>query len=149
MRRLIVATVLTTVACSAQMVRPAGESSSKYAPVNERSQPGLVKYLNDGASFVVKRRRENAYKQMYESCQGPYRIVAEGQHAEGGVVITSGSATAQANGSSTEQTFGGTTRGTTRATVEATSDATTVSSEIHYWYIQYACVTTAPDSSSK
>ena len=71
------------------MVRPASNGDSPYAPINERARGGVIKYLSDGASFVVRRRRDSAYKQMYESCGGVYRIIAEGQKVEGGVVQSS------------------------------------------------------------
>lgn len=94
---VIVFSVLTGC-MSAQMVS-APNSGSAYAPVNESSRVGIVKYLNDGADFVRKQRREDAYKQMHEACRGPYRIDAEGSNAEGGVVMNSGSASfwAQSN----------------------------------------------------
>jgi len=38
----------------------------------------MVKYLNQGASFVIKARRDDAYKKMYKLCNGRYKIVSEG-----------------------------------------------------------------------
>ena len=139
MKTLRLCFAFSLVGCSASMVKSAGESGSAYAPVNERSQAGLVKYLNDGASFIVNRRRESAYKQMFESCRGPYRIVAEGQQAEGNTVITSDNARTEGGASSTARTTGSTTRSTTKASAETTSSSTTTLLESHYWYIQYAC----------
>jgi hypothetical protein len=63
-----------------------GRSSSKYAPVNEQSRGGVVKYLNNGADAVIESRREDAYRQMYSECSGKYKIDAEGPREEGGVV---------------------------------------------------------------
>ncbi|MGY3172448.1 hypothetical protein ACVWYU_001825 [Pseudomonas sp. TE12234] len=74
---------------SAQMVS-SPNSGSAFAPENESSRSGLVKYLNDGADFVRKQRREDAYKQMHDACGGRYKIDAEGPNAEGGTVINSG-----------------------------------------------------------
>jgi len=94
-----VTTLLVLTGCmSAQMVS-APNSESAYAPVNESSRPGIVKYLNDGAGYVRKQRRDDAYKQMHEACSGPYRIDAEGSNVEGGIVMSSGSGTfwAQSN----------------------------------------------------
>jgi hypothetical protein len=68
---------------SATMVSSPGRSGSAYAPVNEGQRPGVVKYLNQGADFVIQNRREDAYKQMYASCRGPYRIDAEGPQVDG------------------------------------------------------------------
>jgi hypothetical protein len=45
---------------------------------------GTVKYLADGADFVVRSRREDAYKKMYEDCHGRYSIVDETIEKEGG-----------------------------------------------------------------
>lgn len=74
--------------CAAEMVnRPGGTSTSEFAPINEKARTGIVRYLNDGADFVTARRREDAYQRMYEACDGPYSIVAEGPRNEGGAVI--------------------------------------------------------------
>ncbi len=86
---LAIAIALT--ACAAQMISsPGAASTSAYAPVNEASRGGIVKYLNQGADFVTKQRREDAYKQMHTTCNGKYRIDAEGPKAEGGVVSVIG-----------------------------------------------------------
>jgi hypothetical protein len=87
----VTAIIAALSACTAQLVSPPGaESSSPYTPVNEKSRGGVVKYLDDGADFVRDKRRNDAYKQMYTACNGKYRIDAEGQKAEGGVVIALG-----------------------------------------------------------
>ena len=67
------------------MVNTAGQSSSPYAPVNEQTQPGVIKYSNDGPQFVLKRRRESAFKKMYVSCNSAYRILSEREGTEGTV----------------------------------------------------------------
>ena len=72
---------------------PGSSISSPYAPTNEASRGGVVKYLNQGADFVIKGGREDAYKQMYTACNGKYKIDAEGQKAEGGVVQAIGNTT--------------------------------------------------------
>lgn len=74
-------------ACSATMVNSPGGSPSAYAPTNEAARPGMVKYLNQGWNSVIASRRENAYRQMYGACRGPYQITSEGPRAEGGTVI--------------------------------------------------------------
>lgn len=106
------------------MVRPASSGGGKYAPVNEASRGGVVKYLSDGASFVVKKRRESAYKQMFTSCGGPYRIVREADRPEGVTTITQ------------------------RMGAPDQSTAVSTSTTAHYWYIQYACGAAA-DSTAK
>jgi len=154
MLRIVVLVLSLVVACRAQMVTSAGQSASPYAPVNEVGRYGLIKYPNDGAQFLVKKLRENAYKQMFNSCRGPYRIVAEGQRVEGGVVVsgtkatTSGTdrdsgtkATVRETGSGASVRTSGSTTSVDRQTESTT---TTSTSDVHYWYIQYQC--TRPDS---
>jgi hypothetical protein len=83
------AAALLVAGCSASMVNSPGTSSeaSPFAPVNEDTRPGVVKYLNNGADFVIQQRREDAYKQMYEACGGKYRIDGEGPQVQDGVVM--------------------------------------------------------------
>lgn len=126
--------------CTAQMVSPARSSGSSYAPTNEASRHGLVKYLSDGAGFVVKKRRDNAYKQMSENCGGPYRIVAEGQRVEGGVVVS----TTTASGEATVTDRGK----TTDIKADAQTSTETISAAFHYWYIQYECQNPKLDAKS-
>lgn len=72
------------------MVRAPGSvpQYSAYGPVDQGrpASTGLVAFLANGANFVVKARRENAEKQMYDACGGRYRIVAEGPQQSGGTV---------------------------------------------------------------
>lgn len=82
--------ILSLVGCTSAQMVSSPNSGSAYAPVNEGSRGGLVKYLNDGADFVRKQRREDAYKQMHDACNGQYKIDAEGANAEGGSIINSG-----------------------------------------------------------
>jgi hypothetical protein len=72
------------------MVSGPGDESSEYAPINESTRTGTIKYLNQGASFVVKARRKDAYQQMYMSCKGKYSIVSEGPKSEGGTAVPVG-----------------------------------------------------------
>lgn len=149
MRSILFLCSASLIGCTAQMINPAGSSGSSYAPLNDRDRPGLVKYLTDGAGFIVSQRRESAYKQMFESCGGPYRIIAEGQRVEGGVVVSSttaaGSATARTSGATASVEASGTgatvreSGRTTDVAATATSQTTTASSEFHYWYISYKC----------
>ena len=67
---------------SADVLRKPGEvsSTSKYAPQNEQKKTndiGVMRYLNEGASFVTEARREDAYKKMFKLCDGKYNIIAE------------------------------------------------------------------------
>ena len=90
--RLFIAIIFAScIGCTAQMVKqPGGFSDSPYAPINEASSTGVVKYLNQGAKDVIKARREDAYKKMYKSCKGSYEIVNEGPVKEGGSAYTIG-----------------------------------------------------------
>lgn len=60
MRRLVSIFVFTIAGCSAQTIRTIGDGLSPYAPANERSQAGVVKYPGDGAGIVIKCRRGSA-----------------------------------------------------------------------------------------
>ena len=53
-----------------------GVASSAYAPENE-SHAGVVSYRVGTSSIVASIRREEAYKQMFNACEGHYRIVGE------------------------------------------------------------------------
>ena len=67
--------------------RPGGVTDDPNAPINEAARPGVVRYLNEGASFIRERRRADAYRMMRESCGGDYRIDSEGAQLRDGVVI--------------------------------------------------------------
>jgi hypothetical protein len=72
--------------CAATMVsNPGSAENVQYAPVNESERSGMVKYLNQGADFVIKGRRADAYKQMHEACKGSYKIDSEGPQSNGSV----------------------------------------------------------------
>jgi hypothetical protein len=76
------------IGCTAQMVSPPGKlNNSPFAPVNEALRPGVIKYLNAGVPSVRESRREDAYRQMHQSCNGKYQIDAEGPREEGGTVM--------------------------------------------------------------
>ena len=81
----------TLIGCaSAKIVNQPGNSAAPYAPVNESHRPGVIKYLNEGADFVIKKRRQDAYKKMSYACGGKYSIVSEGPKAKGGSVVPVG-----------------------------------------------------------
>ena len=88
---LFLITVFVILGCTSSMViKPGSQVQSQYAPVNESTRRGIVKYLNQGASFVIEQRRKHAYRRMYTECGGKYRIVAEGPRLEGGVIVPVG-----------------------------------------------------------
>jgi hypothetical protein len=86
MRWLFPVVAVTAFGCSAQMVnRPIDADSSPYAPTSQPKQRLEIKYLADGADFVLEARRKDAYRQMYETCAGPYRIVEEHVAEDGAI----------------------------------------------------------------
>ena len=91
-----IAIALALSACSAKLVQPV-KSDSQYAPINEKNGTsiGVVYYLQDGAGFVVKSRREDAYKQMWEQCGGDYEIIKEWVSPE---IMSSGFSNASLSG---------------------------------------------------
>lgn len=72
------------------MISAPGASGSAFAPVNEASLPGVVRYSAKGIKPIVNARREAAYKKMFETCNGKYRIVGESSDSNGGVIVPVG-----------------------------------------------------------
>ncbi len=99
--------------CSASMVTPPGTGvQMANAPINEANRPGVIRYLNEGAATIRKKRRQDAYNQMQKACGGPYAIDSESEKVDGSTT-------------SIEPTQRGV-------------DATTSTSK--YWYIAFHCV---------
>lgn len=71
---LIAIMVIVSSCASTSVTRP---TTSQYAPKGYRPK-GMVKYLNRGADFVIGQRKEDAFKQMSETCNGNYKITSEG-----------------------------------------------------------------------
>jgi hypothetical protein len=65
---------LFLVSCGSVMVTE--PTTSQYAPKNYKGK-GMIKYLNNGADSIIKERREDAFKNMYEKCNGKYSILNE------------------------------------------------------------------------
>lgn len=79
--QLLIAGGVALAGCSATLVKSPFESSipAQYAPRNESPQNyGVVRYLTDGASSVVKSRIKSAYKTMYDTCNGNYDVLGTG-----------------------------------------------------------------------
>lgn len=75
--------------CSAKIEHlPGSKETSKYAPVNAQEQYGIVSYRNQGISAVREARRENAYKEMYNTCNGKYKIINESNQNDGAVFVS-------------------------------------------------------------
>ncbi len=68
---IVISALLTGCTSATLQIR-----DSKYGPVGEK-RGGTTSYLNDGANSAVRKRRELAYKKMYELCDGRYKITNE------------------------------------------------------------------------
>lgn len=80
--------------CTATMIiEPGKNKNSAYAPVNENSRYGLIKYYFSVFDYANQARREDAYKQMYEVCGGKYKIITEEVKSEGGTAMPLGDRT--------------------------------------------------------
>lgn len=78
---------------SADVLRHPGDvaKTSKYAPQNEKKADnniGVMRYLNEGASFVREARREDAYKKMFNMCDSKYEILAETSSETSPMILT-------------------------------------------------------------
>jgi len=49
---------------------------SAYAPAGYETS-GIVKYYNQGATFIIEKRRNDAFSKMHTSCSGKYKILKE------------------------------------------------------------------------
>ena len=54
-----------------------GGSQSAYAPVNETTRPGLLRYVWSDDGETESARRLDAYERMWYACDGKYRILDE------------------------------------------------------------------------
>jgi len=79
--------------CGANMIRVPGETS-QYAPLNDNPNRGVISYKANGPKWAVKARLEDAYKQMYEACNGKYIIIGEDSQIAGAVAVPIGQVTA-------------------------------------------------------
>lgn len=62
---------LLIAGCGADMlVSPGG----KYGPT-DGDKAGRIKYLAEGVSSVIEARRNDAFKKMYNACNGHYKIL--------------------------------------------------------------------------
>jgi hypothetical protein len=74
--------------CHATLVRDPRASGQPGRP---SATSGVVKYHNDGPESSLVTKRESAFKQMRESCRGPYRIIREGIRDDEGALVPIGS----------------------------------------------------------
>lgn len=70
---IILITLLLTCSCLTNVVRP---MKSDFAPVGYKPK-GTIKYLANGADFIISGRREDAFREMYRACNGKYSINSE------------------------------------------------------------------------
>ena len=68
----------------------ASSGTSQFAGTSyiEKIGPGEIRYLNEGASFTRKARREDVYKKIAESCNGDFKILKEGVKSRTGTIQT-------------------------------------------------------------
>jgi len=87
--------ILLSGCTTANLVRAPGDNAPKeYAPINSGdSTYGVVNYLNEGASFVTNARRKDAYKKMYEACNGKYKILGEASNESNPMFVQQGNIT--------------------------------------------------------
>lgn len=83
MKKLLVNFIIIALiqGCASAFVVNPDSTPSKYAPKGYKRK-GTVKYLNQGADFVIKSRREDAFKKMHTSCGGEYKITSEGERVD-------------------------------------------------------------------
>lgn len=80
----IIGLLIGLTGCGAyQMHSARSEVDTAYLPSNKKTT-GAVQYLEMGASFVIRSRRDDAYRQMYEDCQGPYNLLSDERKVDGG-----------------------------------------------------------------
>lgn len=109
---LLILSISSVVSCTATMVSyPGNRSDSAYAPINESSRGGVVRYSIEGAKFLIKKKREDAYQKMWAACDGKYKIDKESQMSEGEIV---------------DRPFG--------------DNGIEIHSDVKYWYIHFSCV---------
>lgn len=124
--------VLFFACTSSQMVETRGESP--YAPAGERPG-GRVQYLAEGASGVIRARREDAYKKMSKHCSGHYEIAREWDEAGPSYATTYGSGQATTYGSGQTNSYGW----NANATTSAYGSASTVSGTTKLRNIDFVC----------
>ena len=62
---------------------PYRPSSNQFAPSSEPVSIGIIRYQLSSDRELEAARRDDAYKQMYSACSGPYRIVKENMQRGG------------------------------------------------------------------
>jgi len=64
---------LMVLGCAPKMeVLPGSVKNSKYAPTNQKEEPGIISYDQGDEEM-----EEEAYKMMFDTCGGKYKIVGK------------------------------------------------------------------------
>ncbi|MCG7584591.1 hypothetical protein [Photobacterium sp. OFAV2-7] len=76
---------LLLIGCSAGEIQSNTDHLSPYAPLNA-SDTGIhsIAYLDEGADLVRDARREDAFKKMFDYCDGRYVLLDEQGQVVGG-----------------------------------------------------------------
>ena len=146
---LALAAALVVSACGATMVNAPGKGGV-YAPVNDADRVGVIKFRDD--DLLREKRRQDAYKQMYQACGGKYAIVDEGESIDGKEIShysnTKTTTDSIAQAKTTYRRRSTTTDANSSAETNTSNSSTTVVRNQHYWVMQFRCVhdSTAPSS---
>jgi hypothetical protein len=62
------------------------DSEFADTPYIEKIGPGVIRYLNEGASFTKKARREDVHEKIEKACNGQYNIRKEGVMSSTGTI---------------------------------------------------------------
>ncbi|WP_226704053.1 hypothetical protein [Microbulbifer elongatus] len=90
MKKLLAAVSVIALAGCVSNVEMANDFG-EYAPVNEANSDWLkVSYLAEGASFVQKSRRQDAYKKMHDHCNGKYELKDSEQTGGNNAIVGTG-----------------------------------------------------------
>jgi len=123
------------------MVNAPGHAGA-YAPVNDADRVGVIKFRDD--DMLRDKRRQDAYKQMYQACDGKYAIVDEGESIDGKVIshVSNTRTTTDSSAQSATIYRRRETASTARSAAETNTSksSTTVVRDQHYWVMQFRCV---------
>lgn len=123
---LMALVVFLLAGCGATMVKPVN-TGSKYAPLNEGDGKGEAIYRLGRMDSFNDSQREDAYKKMYEQCDGKYNIVDEWTDSEN---TSSGFAQSTTNATANKS----------QAKVQSQSTSMFVDDQTHYRHITFKCV---------
>ena len=89
MRNIIIIFILGFLygCVSAHVSMERSPHGDKYGPENYGKGVGVISYTTHGAAWVVENKREEAYKQMHETCKGHYVINKEYSGDKSGVIV--------------------------------------------------------------